>query len=393
MQEKDKHKLYSKEELLKLIKEGKDAPADMDEFDREALEGLKLVKNGDVLDKLNNEVDTIVEEEKRKKKTVYYFSAAASLLLLIGLIFLFKNSFTNKNEKPLALVEKPKEESVNNPSAPPQTETQPVKEDKEPEYKEEEKNKTTVVSKGKAEKQEDAQYHEAPVASAKAAKDVKDAENNISDETKPLGKGDVVTTTGAAANQGPPPNKQAEQSIVANETETTGNNIATTGGFTEGEKTKAKKNNAKSTQQPSQVIAGLSQADNSSTTVNTPVEEKTVREESLKKAGYYAYETDKDSRAKNYRAPTFISGDSTFADYAKQNLKISSPDKSGIITVSFMITKNGTAEKIEVTKPIPNCSVCSQDVINLIKSVKKWQPAMMDGKVIDTPKKISIQYN
>ena len=74
-------------------------------------------------------------------------------------------------------------------------------------------------------------------------------------------------------------------------------------------------------------------------------------------------------------------------------LKISSPDKSGLITVSFTVTKNGVAQNIEVTKPIPNCATCSDDIINLIKSVKKWQPAIMNGKAIDATKKISVQYN
>jgi len=49
--QKDKHNIYSKEELLKLIKEGKNAPADMDEFDLEALEGLKLLDNPTILNK------------------------------------------------------------------------------------------------------------------------------------------------------------------------------------------------------------------------------------------------------------------------------------------------------------------------------------------------------
>lgn len=418
MQEKDKHKLYSKEELLKLIKEGKDAPADMDEFDREALEGLKLVKNEGVLEELNEEVDTIVKEESRKKKTVYYFSAAASLLLLIGLIFLFKNSFTGKDEKPLALAEKQKEETVNVASSPAQTETQPIREDKEPEMDEMKKDEIIASGKGKKEKKTNVvsdneqeidtraakndkagkeQYHEAPDANTKVAMDRQEEANKLSDETKPLGKGDIVTTTGSTTNQGPP-NKQEEQTLVANEAANTTNNNLSNGGSSYGdekakEKAKEKKSNTKKGQQTSQVVAGLSQSDNSSAPVNTLVEQKITREENLKKAGYYAFETERNGQAKNYRTPSFINGDSTFAGYAKQNLKISSPDKSGLIKVSFMVTKNGVAQNIEVIQPLSNCASCTDDVINLIKSVKKWQPAVKDGKAIDATKKISIQYN
>jgi hypothetical protein len=88
-----------------------------------------------------------------------------------------------------------------------------------------------------------------------------------------------------------------------------------------------------------------------------------------------------------------MGGDSAFTTYTKQNLKISSSGNSGIIIVSLLITKNGEAEKIEVTKPLTNCAVCSDDVINLIKSVKKWQPAIVNGKPTDATKKIYIQYN
>src|ERR1700757_94281 len=105
--QKDKHNIYSKEELLKLIKEGKNAPADMDEFEREALEGLKLMDDTGFLNKLDTEIDSIVAKEKNKK-IIYYFSAAASLLLVIGLVFLFKNSVApdiTKNEKPIASAE------------------------------------------------------------------------------------------------------------------------------------------------------------------------------------------------------------------------------------------------------------------------------------------------
>ncbi|MEO8760444.1 MAG: hypothetical protein ABI388_04760, partial [Bacteroidia bacterium] len=136
--QKDKHNIYSKEELLKLIKEGKNAPADMDEFDLEALEGLKMLDNYDVLNNLNKDVDKIVLAETKKekqRKTIYYFSAAASLLLLVGLVFFFKNSEVIQNEKVVASAEtKPKEDNLQQSlNAPIQEETPETYEAKEPE--------------------------------------------------------------------------------------------------------------------------------------------------------------------------------------------------------------------------------------------------------------------
>jgi len=137
--QKDKHNIYSKEELLKLIKEGKNVSADMDEFEREALEGLKLLDKPDVLlNDLDAEIDSIVVKDKRKK-TIYYFSAAASLVLIIGSVLFFKNKVApdiTKNEKPIASAEnlkKPEESTLSNTTPITQSETQTTYEAKEPE--------------------------------------------------------------------------------------------------------------------------------------------------------------------------------------------------------------------------------------------------------------------
>src|SRR6185437_687657 len=136
--QKDKHNIYSKEELLKLIKEGKNAPADMDEFEREALEGLKLLDKLDILNELDAEIDSIVAKEKNRK-TIYYFSAAASLVLIIGLVLFFKNEVApdiTKNEKPIASAEnlkKPDESAISNTTPITQPETQTTYEAKETE--------------------------------------------------------------------------------------------------------------------------------------------------------------------------------------------------------------------------------------------------------------------
>src|ERR1700744_6560778 len=159
--QKGKHNIYSKEELLKIIKEGKSAPADMDEFEREALDGLKLLKEQEILNTLNNEVDKIIVKSGRKekqKKTIYYLSAAASLLIIVGLIFLFKNEVLVKEKKTIALAEKPKEE--NKPSyvnTPVQAEPQETYEAKEPEPKRNPTKETVVLAENKAKQKPDQQ--------------------------------------------------------------------------------------------------------------------------------------------------------------------------------------------------------------------------------------------
>lgn len=381
MSEKDRHKIYSKEELLKIIKERGSVPTDMDDFDCEALEGLKLLKNEDILDKLNNEVDMIVEEEKKRKKTVYYFSVAASLLLLIGMVFFFKNSFISKDSKPITLAEKPKEENPPPSLTNPQAETKPTQEAKEPKL--EKQNKTHSASK--KESYLHPQGYSSPVIADKMVNE--DLEkNNQSDESKSVKENDNHVYR--KGNQGPPQGKQEEQTIVANETETTSNN--TTSGGSGNDVAFKQTQNLATNNQPTQ--DALSNANTTPTEI-PPADKKQADEKSKASVSSYARSVDRGTTKKSYAEPTFIGGDIVFTNYVKQNLKISSPSNSGIIVVSFLITKDGEAEKIEVTKPLTNCVVCSDDVINLIKSIKKWKPAIMNGKTIDAPKKINIQYN
>ncbi|HEX7414796.1 MAG TPA: energy transducer TonB [Bacteroidia bacterium] len=383
MQEKDKHKIYSKEELLKIIKEGESVPADMDDFDREALEGLKLLNNEDVLNKINTQVDYIVELEKRKKKTVYYFSAAASFLLIVGLVFFFKNSFNSKDNKPIALAEKPKEENLP-PSLtiPPQAETKPTHGTKE--HKSEKQDK--IISTTKKEGYLSNQVSSSPnvIADKMVNEGLEKADQ--SDESKSVKDNDNHVYR--KGNQGPPQSKHEEQAIVANETETTSNNTTSSGS---GNDVAAKQTqNLATNNQPTQ--DALSNANTTPTEI-PPADKKQADEKSKKSVSSYARGVDGGSTKKSYTEPTFMGRDSAFTAYAKQNLKISSSGNSGIIVVSFLVTKDGAAEKIEVTKPLTNCTACSDDVINLIKSVKKWQPAIVNGKPIDATKKINIQYN
>ncbi|MHB8258830.1 MAG: energy transducer TonB [Bacteroidia bacterium] len=367
----------------------------MDDFDREALEGLKLIKNEDILNKLNNEVDIIVEEEKRKKKTVYYFSIAASLLLIIGLIFLFKNLFISEEKKPMALAEKPKEEKATSSLTTPKSEEKSVQESKQPTFKKQ--NKTQSASK--KEGYTSPPSSSLPVIANKVAYDDL-RKTDQSDESKSVKENDNQIYR--EENQGPPQSKQEEQSIVAYETETTSNNT-TSGGAGNNGAAKKTKSISSNVAQPAQGV--LSNANITPATIPSANNDKEKQKDKTSVV-FFAHDVDSgttnnrstdnftnNKASNNYEEARFIGGDSAFAAYVKQNLKISSPINSGVIIVSLLITKNGGAEKIEVTKPLANCTVCSDDVINLIKSIKKWLPALANGKPIDALKKINIQYN
>ena len=63
---------------------------------------------------------------------------------------------------------------------------------------------------------------------------------------------------------------------------------------------------SRSNQQPSQVVAGLSQSDNSPAPVNTLVEQKVTVEESEKTITFYAKDANKNAQANTYKEPAFI---------------------------------------------------------------------------------------
>jgi hypothetical protein len=127
MDNKNKNKLneLSPDELFKLLDSEKDhASVVEDDFDREALEGLKLVQDRNKILKLDSKIDEILEEESRRKaaavpspKGIYYFAAAASIALIIGFIFIFK-PFTGKQKE---LAQDSKDNTIENTelSAPP----------------------------------------------------------------------------------------------------------------------------------------------------------------------------------------------------------------------------------------------------------------------------------
>ena len=105
MQQNNKHNIFSKEELLKLIDEKRSLPPDADDFDNEALEGLSMLTDRTKLDGLNESIDEVLRKEKKKaarRRNIYFLSAAASLLLIVGFFFLIKENTSFKKENELA---------------------------------------------------------------------------------------------------------------------------------------------------------------------------------------------------------------------------------------------------------------------------------------------------
>ncbi|MFY8184918.1 MAG: hypothetical protein ACOVLD_02520, partial [Bacteroidia bacterium] len=89
----------SKEDFLKLFDSNE--PKDLehlDDFEKEALEGLKMMKNPSIVNSIDTKIDTklaeLVAAEKKdgKRAGMYFLSIAASIALVIGLFFIFKKA-------------------------------------------------------------------------------------------------------------------------------------------------------------------------------------------------------------------------------------------------------------------------------------------------------------
>jgi hypothetical protein len=373
----NKNKTYTKEELLNLIKNNVSLPESADDFDKEALEGLKLVKNENVLNELNNEVDKL-SKQKERKKFIYYFSAAASLLLLMGLFWLFKSEVKTTQEKVVADVATTQQETEKNPKTivvaeEKQDVAAPVKEEKTKEKTAEPKISESI-----------AQQH---VAMAPVATSKDELDQTIS-----------VEKNTAATNEG-----NAEDAVVNNDVAHIDADTKS-GGTIDREVFQQQANKNMNTMISTQAGVTIAEENKAKKTVVTPSaalaksdvakkEERVADNKTTKPNMFYSNSEIKNKTANKYTPPTFIGGDTAFVSYAKKHLKISSPNTSGKITISFMVTKKGLAEKIKIIKPIDNCEACSNDVIELIKSIKNWQPATINNKAVDCPKTLVVQYN
>lgn len=128
MNNKDKHTPLSAEELFKLLEDKNTASlsdhADLDDFEKEALEGFSAHVSVEEARRLTEEVNTgiseAIQEKGSGKKKIIWFSSAASIALLIMISALFFYQTKQHADHSIALNEDTKEEQK---SFPPSDET------------------------------------------------------------------------------------------------------------------------------------------------------------------------------------------------------------------------------------------------------------------------------
>lgn len=82
--------------------------------------------------------------------------------------------------------------------------------------------------------------------------------------------------------------------------------------------------------------------------------------------------------------PEFVASDGNLEQYIYKNLKYPKKAKrtktTGLVKASFIIERDGTINNITILNSLPNG--CDQAVINLIKRMPKWKPAMKNSQFV-----------
>ena len=90
----------------------------------------------------------------------------------------------------------------------------------------------------------------------------------------------------------------------------------------------------------------------------------------------------------------FKSGNQSIYEYMQTHIKY--PKKAqkekleGKVLVGFTVTKEGKVEDIQIKNS--SDAIFNESAIKLVKSMKKWQPAMKDGQPVDFKMALPINY-
>lgn len=113
---------------------------------------------------------------------------------------------------------------------------------------------------------------------------------------------------------------------------------------------------------------------------NDPSEAPTT----TKKPAEKVVKKDEDTSSDSYIQAEPMEGYQALYEYFNKNIKY--PEQAvrdsveGILTVSFIITETGNADKIEVSKSLGHAF--EQVAIDLIRNMPAWKPAMLNGKPV-----------
>lgn len=429
----DKNKKHiDAEEFFKLMDADSNQDlSHLDDFDKEALEGLKMIKDRSKLENVNARVDAkleelIANEKKGKSRTgLYFLSIAASIALIIGLFIVFQKSDL-KNELAISKEVEGKDQSPPPASAAADidkkleqvsSDAQVVTEDRKTEPDAEKtpielQQKITGPGYLNGQGVVDQKYEAIPPPAEKEVnleskvndKYVGDVDYNTAkfDELKKQDDAKVVqeetnkslpslsNTVEVAANNGAvnysysTPNNTTTNSNTAFTTaipvnkETAEKNIAVKGKKKEAKNYKAAEVAPSYTETKSTlttpttggIVTGRAEtiADNISTADETVNTPKVVEAE-------------------------FVGGKAALDEYIKKNLQVpASCASEEIIIIRVMIDEAGNVTKPKILSKTGNCSDCEKEAIRFVKAMPAWIAATADGKTFTSQKTLTLSF-
>ncbi|MDP2386361.1 MAG: hypothetical protein Q8M29_08310 [Bacteroidota bacterium] len=429
------------EEFFKLLDADKDQDlSHLDDFDKEALEGLKMMKDHKKLNTLNTSIDEkleelIAEEKKGKGRTgLYFLSIAASIALVIGLFFVFKKSEV-KNEMALAKETTGEdmtpatggenfEKKLEETNSDAQVTDEEVKEKSVPNKPLMEPNQTNgpVYGYGSGMLKQNEEQVNPPVPAEKemdfdaknisngdvilddnvvTAKDAKDKQNKVAlaEETKPV---TVLENSVAATSTGNTNyyNTQSPGTVVNGTTDLS--KVSTKTAEVKGKKKENRNYKAdegiapvfqeskkETTSLTSTNVAANKANDNSSNNTNTNLNSGAVITDNI------AVRSEDESGKLNPKVvqPEFLGGKIALDEYIKKNLIIpASCTSEEIVIVRFTVDAVGKVVKPKIVSKTGNCKDCEKEAIRFVKAMPAWLAGTADGKAFEAQKTLTLSF-
>lgn len=410
----------SKEDFLKLFDSNE--PKDLehlDDFEKEALEGLKMMKNPSIVNsidvKIDKKLDELVAAEKKggKRAGMYFLSIAASIALVIGLFFIFKKAEPSLKEEVAVVKDKEANDATGAiTDAEPKLNSDGKIVSEQPELKKdlapnkpllplEEKSVETIsyAEKGK----------EITLSSGITKNEYKKQEEGyIADDRK-----EVVSTppvmAGEAMNDESVVLKNKDKDGVADLEESkvvVTDNIK----YTENDSKKDEAIKSKGTKKTaetknravvpsvnesislSQVATGTSinTNNNTNTFTSTPGNNNNAIVNNTISANSTSVSNNK---AVTYIVSEFVGGKKALDEYIKKNLKIPATcPTEEIVIVKFEVSEVGKISKVKVASKTGNCPDCEKEAINFVKNMPNWKAATQDGKPIVSKQQVELSF-
>ncbi len=374
MENKNSHNPLSAQELFNLIgnkSEQNTNAQDLDEFEKDALEGFEEYSTPVNAKKINEEINVAISQKiavqgLSTKNKIIWFSAAASIVLIIAISIFYFNYSNINSDSNLALNENNAKEIVPTKSIAP---TDELKQDITPDFTTGTTVKDEKIKPFKTKTEKTAESH-ITISDTKGSvgrnqleevngfKSVDDAD--AKSDTKTLT--DNITNTASIELA-----KNKKESVAGKANESSENLSSSAGGIV---KDKRKLDNAKDDEFDKVMAEKKS---------STPSVSQAEVNSEVMTANTRAYYIGEETGIKNY----IIS--MSKKDNSYSILK-------GKYKINVSVNINGSINLISIINTTDDCKDCVKIMTKILKDMKNWNPEIKNGKAIQSSKDFVLEF-